>query len=279
MLCLCCVRFDGVNSATPLSALTASRFPPSALQVPVLVNELGVDFATVVGHKFGAPKGCAALYVRRGNFAPSASSHEHKCTTDGDELQLPQFPSLIFGGGQVRHTHVCMYACMCVCAYRYVCVCSSTKECIFVTHAVFFFVGIYLFHGSVLAADSCMCIQHACTSLVFSLARVPCSRLAGLLLLSSSLLCFIAQEMGRRAGTENVMLAVALGAAAQLVVDEVRCCTVVIDVPRGVVLKSASVCVRVRACTDPAPLLWHCSSLCSCSSCGSCPPRALIWLA
>eukprot|EP00750_Incisomonas_marina_P033638 INCI9920.2.p1 GENE.INCI9920.2~~INCI9920.2.p1 ORF type:complete len:398 (+),score=52.69 INCI9920.2:102-1196(+) len=88
-------------------------------KVPVDVNELGVDFATVVGHKFGAPKGCGALYVRDGIFARPHSSSDNS---------LPRFPPLIFGGGQ---------------------------------------------------------------------------------------------EMGRRAGTENVLLSVALGAAAQLVVDQV----------------------------------------------------------
>lgn len=62
------------------------------LQVQVHVNDLGVDFATVVGHKFGAPKGCAALYVRSSNFRPD----------DGVDNDLPEFPSLIYGGGQVR---------------------------------------------------------------------------------------------------------------------------------------------------------------------------------
>jgi cysteine desulfurase len=33
-------------------------------KVPVDVGALGVDMATVVGHKFGAPKGVAALYIR-----------------------------------------------------------------------------------------------------------------------------------------------------------------------------------------------------------------------
>lgn len=35
-------------------------------QVAVDVRALGVDMATVVGHKFGAPKGVAALYIRCG---------------------------------------------------------------------------------------------------------------------------------------------------------------------------------------------------------------------
>ena len=39
--------------------------------MPLRVDELGVDYLTVVGHKFGAPKGVACLYVRDGGDLPS----------------------------------------------------------------------------------------------------------------------------------------------------------------------------------------------------------------
>ena len=39
-------------------------------KVPCRVRELGVDFLTVAGHKFYAPKGVGALYIRKGRTVP-----------------------------------------------------------------------------------------------------------------------------------------------------------------------------------------------------------------
>ena len=35
-------------------------------KAPLHLNNLGVDYASIAGHKFGAPKGCGVLYVRSG---------------------------------------------------------------------------------------------------------------------------------------------------------------------------------------------------------------------
>ena len=59
-------------------------------KVPVKVRELGVDLATVVGHKFGAPKGVAALYHRRR-------------ARSGEDGAAPPLTPLIYGGGQEDH--------------------------------------------------------------------------------------------------------------------------------------------------------------------------------
>lgn len=52
----------------------------SAGKIPLNVNELGVDLLTLAGHKFYAPKGVGALYVRTGTpISPlqAGAGHEH----------------------------------------------------------------------------------------------------------------------------------------------------------------------------------------------------------
>ena len=43
------------------------------------IDDLGVDLLTIVGHKFGAPKGIAALYIREGiTFQPMLSGGDQE---------------------------------------------------------------------------------------------------------------------------------------------------------------------------------------------------------
>jgi len=78
--------FNNSNSSSSSSSrrvLLHTDAAQSLGKVAVDVEALGVDMLTIVGHKFGAPKGVAALYVR--------------------DSSVPNVPSpLLIGGGQER---------------------------------------------------------------------------------------------------------------------------------------------------------------------------------
>jgi cysteine desulfurase len=66
-----------IQDIRELAQIASSRGVPfhsdaaqSVGKVPVRVDELGVDFLTVAGHKFYAPKGIGALYIKSGRSIP-----------------------------------------------------------------------------------------------------------------------------------------------------------------------------------------------------------------
>jgi cysteine desulfurase len=76
-----------IQDITALAKIAAARKVPfhsdaaqSVGKVPCKVGDLGVDFLTVAGHKFYAPKGVGALYIRKGTKLPPmlhGAGHEH----------------------------------------------------------------------------------------------------------------------------------------------------------------------------------------------------------
>jgi cysteine desulfurase len=68
------------NSQNGCSILFHSDAAQSAGKVGLDVNHLNVDMLTIVGHKYGAPKGIAALYLNK--------------------KVKPICPPLLYGGGQ-----------------------------------------------------------------------------------------------------------------------------------------------------------------------------------
>ncbi len=66
-----------IQDIAALAKVAASHSVPfhsdaaqSVGKIPVRVDDLGIDFLTVAGHKFYAPKGVGALYIREGKKLP-----------------------------------------------------------------------------------------------------------------------------------------------------------------------------------------------------------------
>jgi cysteine desulfurase len=76
-----------IQDIATLAKIAASRGVPfhtdaaqSVGKIPCRVGDLAVDFLTVAGHKFYAPKGVGALYIKKGTKLPPmlhGAGHEH----------------------------------------------------------------------------------------------------------------------------------------------------------------------------------------------------------
>jgi len=95
-------RFNAAHKGTH-RVLFHSDAAQSIGKVAVDVSQLGVDLLTIVGHKLGAPKGIAALYIKQDILHPvnkTASTQHPSTSTEPSHWHFAPLQPMLFGGGQ-----------------------------------------------------------------------------------------------------------------------------------------------------------------------------------